>query len=109
MDSKNMFISSQHRLKDFDWSELTYVGLDHEMADEFKIDKVTKYAHMLFDEPEVYVIVGRHNSHVALLDDALPKVSMYLKTSDVMLCNTSFTKALQFYKIGVMQSGEKRQ
>ena len=102
MDSKNIFISSQHRLKDFDWSELIYVGLDHETANEFRIDKVTEYAHALFDESEVYVVVGRHDSHLTLLDETLPEVSTYLKASDVMLCNTSFTKALQFYKIGVM-------
>jgi hypothetical protein len=107
MDSKNIFISSQHRLTGIDWSELIHVGLDHDTANEFKIDKVTEYAHMLFDEPEVYVVIGRHDSHLAHLDDALGKVSAYLKTSDVTLCNTSFTKAMQFAKIGVMAFGQK--
>jgi len=108
MDSKNIFISSQHRLIGLDWSELIYVGLDHEAANEFKIGKVAEYAHKLFDEPEIYVVIGRHDSHLAPLNDALRKVSTYLKTSDVILCNTSFTKAMQFAKIGVMSFGEKR-
>jgi hypothetical protein len=108
MDSKNIFISSQHRLTDFDWSEPIYVVLDHEVANEFMIDKVTEYAHALFDEPEVYVVIGRHSSHLANLDNALRKVSTHLKTSDVTLCNTAFTKAMQFAKIGVMAFGQKR-
>ncbi|MCB2379870.1 hypothetical protein LGH70_19895 [Hymenobacter sp. BT635] len=89
------------------WSELIYVGLNHEKADEYKADKVAEYAHALFDEREVYVVVGRHDSHLALLDDALKGVSTWLKTTDVLLCNWSFTKAMKFYKIGVMNYGEK--
>jgi hypothetical protein len=108
MDSKNIFISSQHRLTGLDWSELIHVGLDHEAANEFKTDKVAEYAHALFDEAEVYVVIGRHDSHLAPLDDALRKVSTHLKTSDVTLCNTAFTKAMQFAKIGVMSFGQKR-
>ncbi len=108
MDSKNIYISSQHRLNNFDFSELIYVGLDHEKANEFKTDKVVEYAHALFDEPEVYVVIGRHDSHLANLDEALKKVSIYLKTTDVTLCNTSFTKAMCFAKIGVMSFGQKR-
>jgi hypothetical protein len=107
MDSKNILISSQHRLTGIDWSELIHVDLDHETANEFKIDKVSEHAHALFDEPEVYVVIGRHDSHLAHLDDALGKVSTYLKTSDVTLCNTSFTKAMKFAKIGVMAFGQK--
>ena len=109
MDSKNIYISSQHRLTNLDWSELTYIGLDHEFANEYKTEKVAEYAHALFDEPDVYVVIGRHESHLAELDDALKNVSAYLKKTDVTLCNTSFTKAMQFYKIGVMQFGQKHQ
>jgi len=86
---------------------LIYVGLDHDKANEFKLDEVTEYAHALFDEPEVYVVLGRHDSHLANLDKALEKVSTYLKTTDVTLCNTSFTKYMSFAKIGVMFFGQK--
>ncbi|MDB5267599.1 MAG: Immunity protein 50 [Hymenobacter sp.] len=108
MDAKNIFISSQHRLKDLDWSDLIYVGLDHEKANEFKAEMVAEYAHKLFDKPEVYVIIGRHDSHLSTLDEALSKVSSLLKTTDVMICDTSFTKAMNFDMIGVMSYGQRR-
>jgi hypothetical protein len=107
MDAKNIFISSQHRLKDLDWSDLIYVGLDNEQANEYKAEKVAEYAHQLFNESEVYVIIGRHDSHLSTLDEALNKISTLLKVTDVLLCNTSFTKAMQFNKIGVMSYGQK--
>lgn len=108
MDAKNIFISSQHRLKDLDWSDLIYVGLDHEQANDYKAEKVAEYAHQLFDESEVYVVIGRHDSHLSTLDEALNEISTLLKETDVLLCNTSFTKAMQFNKIGVMSYGQKR-
>ncbi|WP_159451979.1 Imm50 family immunity protein [Hymenobacter roseosalivarius] len=108
MDAKNIFISSQHRLKDIDWSDLIYVGLYHEQANEYKADKVAAYAHGLFDEQEVYVVIDRHDSYLSTLDEALKNVSVFLKITNVLLCDTSFTKAMQFSKIGVMSYGQKR-
>ncbi|HEX8657845.1 MAG TPA: hypothetical protein VF690_09940, partial [Hymenobacter sp.] len=108
MDAKNIFISSEHRLRNFDWSEIIYIGLDHEQANEYQTDKVAEYAHSLFDEPEVYVVIGRHDSHLSTLEEVLKKVSTLLKMTDVYLCNTSFTKAMKFNMIGVMSFGQKR-
>ena len=108
MDARNIFISSQHRLKDLDWSDLIYVGLDHEKANEYKAEMVAEYAHKLFNESEVYVILGRRDSHLSTLDEVLSKVSTLLKTTDVMICDTSFTKAMNFDMIGVMYYGQKR-
>ena len=108
MDAKNIFISSEHRLRNFDWSETIYIGLNHEQANEYQTAKVAEYAHSLFDEPEVYVVIGRHDSHLSTLEEALKKVSTLLKTTDVYLCNTSFTKAMKFNMIGVMSYGQKR-
>ncbi|UOQ74171.1 hypothetical protein [Hymenobacter cellulosilyticus] len=108
MDARNIYISSQHRLTGLTWSELIYVGLKHEQADEHKADKVAGYAHALFDEREVYVVIGRHHSHLSDLDEALENVSTLLQTTDVLICNQSFSKAMQFYKIGVVCYGEKR-
>ncbi|GAB3227133.1 hypothetical protein GCM10027346_10170 [Hymenobacter seoulensis] len=108
MDARNIFISSQHRLNDLDWSDLIHVGLNHEKANEYKAEMVADYAHKLFDGPEVYVVTDRHNSHVSSLDEALRNVSTLLKTTDVLLCDTSFTKAMSFDMIGVMSCGQKR-
>ena len=107
MDSKSIYISSQHRLNGLKWSDLIYVGLNHEKADEYRADKVAGYAHSLFDTSEIYVVIGRRDSHLALLDDALKSVSTWLKTTDVLLCNQSFSKVMRFHKIGVMRYGEK--
>ena len=87
---------------------MIYIGLNHEQANEYQTGKVAEYAHSLFDEPEVYVVIGRHDSHLATLEEALQKVSTLLKTTDVYLCNTSFTKAMKFNMIGVMSYGQKR-
>lgn len=107
MDAKNIFISSQHRLKNLNWSDLIYIGLDHEKANEYKAEMVAGYAHKLFHKSEVYVVIGRHDSHLSTLNEALSKVSTLLKTTDVLLCDTSFTKAMNFVKIGVMSYGQK--
>ncbi len=107
MDSRNIYISSQHRLTGLIWSELIYVGLNHEKADEYQADKVAEYAHTLFDEKEVYVVIGRHDSHPSNLNEALKNVATLLKTTDVLICNQSFSKAMNFYKLGVMCYGKK--
>ncbi|OON69291.1 Imm50 family immunity protein [Hymenobacter sp. CRA2] len=107
MDSRNIFISSQHRLNDVKWSDLIYVGLDHAQANEYKAEKVAEYAHALFDEEDVYVVIGRHDSYLSALDEALERISTLLKTTDVLLCNTAFTKAMKFNQIGVMCYGQK--
>ena len=108
MDSRNIFISSQHRLTNIEWSDLIYVGLNHEQANEYKAEKVAEYAHSLFGQDEVYVVIGRHTSYLSALAEALEKVNALLISTDILLCNTSFTKAMNFKKIGVMSYGRKR-
>ena len=108
MDSRNIFISSQHRLTNIEWSELIYVGLNHAQANEYKAEKVAGYAHSLFEQDEVYVVIGRHDSYLSTLEAALAKVEVLLVSTDVLLCNTSFTKAIKFNKSGIMSYGQKR-
>ncbi|WP_426491867.1 hypothetical protein [Hymenobacter sp. 102] len=108
MDSKNIFISSKHRLSTIEWSDSIYVGLNHAQSNEYKAEKVAEYAYSLFDEDEVYVVIGRHDSYLSTLKEALEKVSTVLMLTDILLCNTSFTKAMGFNKIGVMSYGRKR-
>ncbi|WP_133256803.1 hypothetical protein [Hymenobacter edaphi] len=108
MDSRNIFISSQHRLTNIEWSDLIYVGLNHAQANEYKAEEVAECARSLFDQEEVYVVIGRHDSYLSTLAEALEKVSELLISTDILLCNTSFTKAMKFNKIGVMSYGLKR-
>jgi hypothetical protein len=108
MDSKNIFFSSQYRITNFDWSDLIHFGLDHEHANEYKAEKVAEIAQSLFNEQEVYLVIGRHDSHLITLHEALKRVSTLLKITDVLICNTSFSKGMQFHKIGVMSYGQKR-
>jgi len=108
MDAKNIFIASEHLLRNFDWSDWIYVGLNHEQADEYKADTVAEYANGLFDEIEVYIVIGRHDSHLTTLSKALSQVSTLLKSMDVLICNKEFSKAMRFRMVGVMSYGQKR-
>jgi len=105
MDSKNIYISSQRRLKIPHWSDFIYVGLNHDNANEYQAEKVAEYAYSIFNESEVYVVRGRHDSHLALLEEALSSVSSWPETADVLLCNKAFTRAMKLYSIGVMRYG----
>ena len=86
---------------------MIYVGLNHAQANDYKAEKVAECAHSLFGQDEVYVVIGRHNSYLSTLAEALEKVSALLISTDLLLCNTSFTKAMKFDKIGVMSYGRK--
>jgi hypothetical protein len=108
MDAKNIFIASEHLLRNFDWSDWIYVGLNHEQNNEYKADTVAEYANSLFDETEVYLVIGRHDSHLTTLSEALGQVSILLKGMDVLICNKEFSKAIRFRMVGVMSYGEKR-
>ncbi len=108
LDAKNIFIASEHLLRNFDWSEWIYVGLNHEQADEYKTNKVAEYANSLFDEAEVYLVIGRHDSHLTTLSEALGQVGTLLKSMDVLICSKEFSKAMRFRMVGVMSYGQKR-
>lgn len=108
LDSKNIFIASEHLLNNFDWSDWIYVGLNHEQADEYQAEKVAECAHALFDESEVYLVAGRHDSFATELDSALSQISTLLKNKDVLICNKNFSKAMRFRMVGVMSYGHKR-
>jgi hypothetical protein len=108
LDSKNIFIASEHLLNNFDWSDWIYVGLNYEQANEYQAEKAAEYAHALFDESEVYLVAGRHDSFTTELSDALSQVSTLLKDKDVLICNKDFSKAMRFRMVGVMSYGRKR-
>lgn len=108
LDAKNIFIAREHLLHNFDWSDWIYVGLNHEQASEYKADTVAKYANSLFDETEVYLVIGRHNSHLTTLSEALGQVSTLLQSMDVLICNKEFSKVMRFRMVGVMSYGQKR-
>jgi hypothetical protein len=107
LDSKNIFIASEHLLNNFDWSDWIYVGLNHEQANEYQSEKVNEYAHALFKGNEVYLVIGRHDSFATELGNALSQVSTLLKTKDVLICNKDFSKAMRFRMVGVMSHGHK--
>ena len=107
LDSKNIFIASEHLLNNFIWSDWIYIGLNHEQANEYQTDNVAGHAASLFDETEVYLVVGRHDSHATILSEALSQVGELLKTKDLLICNKDFSKAMRFRMVGVMSYGQK--
>ena len=108
LDAKNIFIASEHLLRNFDWCDWIYIGLNHEQANEYKLDTAAAYANSLFDETEVYLVIGRHDSHLTTLSKALGQISTLLKSMDVLICNKEFSKAMRFRMVGVMSYGQKR-
>ena len=108
LDSKNIFIASEHLLNNFAWSDWIYIGLNHEQANEYQTEKVDNYAIQLFNETEVYLVIDRHDSHATTLSEALSQIGELLKTKDVLICNKNFSKAMRFRMVGVMSYGQKR-
>ncbi len=74
-------------------------------AEEFRADSVQEFLSSFFDEPEIYFVIDRHNSAVIAVADAAAKVKEYFKTTHVTLCDKSFTRMIEFNKIGVAKHG----
>jgi len=105
----NIVIASRDLTRTFDWSDWIYIGLNNDSANDYQTQKVAELAHTFFENEEVYLIIGDgEGSHTTTLRESLNQMSTLLKTNEVLLCNTSFTKAIKFNMIGVMSYGQKR-
>ncbi|MDO7854252.1 Imm50 family immunity protein [Hymenobacter convexus] len=107
-DAANIVIASRDLTRTFDWSEWIYIGLNNESDNDYQTQKVAELAHNFFEDEKVYLIIGYgEGSHLTTLSESLTQMSALLKTNEVLICNTSFTKAMKFNMIGVMSYGQK--
>ena len=105
----NIVVASRDLTRTFDWSDWIYIGLDNESANDYQFQKVAELAHAFFENEEVYLITGDgEGSHLTTLSESLNQMNTLLKSNEVLLCNTPFTKAMKFNMIGVMSYGQKR-
>ena len=105
----NIVIASRDLTRTFDWSDWIYIGLNIDSANDYQTQKVAELTHTFFENEKVYLIIeDGEGSHLTTLSESLNQMSTLLKTNEVLLCNTSFTKAMKFNMIGVMSYGQKR-
>ena len=83
-------------------NEWSFVG----EGNDFREQEVAEFIESFFAESDVYIVKDRHNSFLISLSEAPKKVKELLKDKDVILCDLSFKKMIEFNYIGVARHGE---
>jgi len=109
MDAKNIYIAYQHYSSGIKWemngeSEWIYLGT----AEEFKEERVVELINSFFEEDELYLITDRNTSTLIKKKEATEKVKKLLTDHNPVLANSSFSKIMEFNKIGVVRKGQRR-
>lgn len=103
----NIVTASQDFIRNFEWSEWIYIGLDNEQVYDYQADKVNKLAREFFENEDIYLL-DAENSQRITLDKLLPQINTLMQSKEVFICNKIFTKAMRFNSVGVMSHGQKR-
>ncbi len=108
MDAKNIFIACNRYAGRIKWvvilgNEWNYIGV----GDDYNEAKVNKFISNFFEDPEIYLVVDRHNSSLIQTTNAAQLIRQLLTRNNVTICNKDFTKMILFNSIGVMKHGTR--
>ena len=103
----NIVSASQDLVRNFEWSEWVYIGLDNEQVQDYQAKKVAEQVQTFFTDEAVYLI-DEDNSRLVKLSDLVNQISILTRNEDILVCSMNFTKAMRFNRIGVMSHGQKR-
>ncbi len=92
------------REKEVSATEWSYIG----EGDGFKLEESRKIIDDFFEDENIYLVEGRHNSEEIRKEEAAQILKDKLHDVDLTLCNTEFKKFIVFSKIGVLKKGEYR-
>ena len=106
MDSKLIYIANEKMKSQVDWpkttdSEWIYFGA----ASEVNFDIVRQKINSHFTEQLLYISSTRQDSFQTNKENALENIKHILGVQDFVVWNSSFTKAIEFNKIGVLRCG----
>lgn len=106
MDAKNIYIATNHMKSKIDWdrssgNEWSFVG----EGNDFEEQEVQGFINSYFTEDEVYLVIDRHNSFLLPKGKAAAEVKGKLSTQNITLCNSAFSKMVEFSYIGVAKHG----
>jgi hypothetical protein len=107
MDSKNIYISSERMKSLMVWpllgdTEWEYLGAEQE-ADK---EKVKLIINSYFEENDFYVVRDRRNSIECNKENIDEEIDPLLGSQDFIIWNKSFTRAIEFNRIGVLRRGK---
>jgi hypothetical protein len=107
MDSKNIYISSERMKRLMSWplisdTEWEYFGSEKEANKEKVKVIIDKY----FEESDFYIVRDRRNSIECNKVNINSEIDSLLGTADFIIWNKSFTRAIEFNKIGVLRRGK---
>jgi hypothetical protein len=71
----------------------------------FRVNEVNDFITSFFQESDIYMVIDRHLSYSIAKDDAATEIKKQLQQKDITLCNHSFSKMVEFNKIGVAKHG----
>ena len=106
MEAKNIYIATQHMKMKIVWerssgNEWSFVG----DGNDFKEQDLQKFIDLYFVENELYLVIDRHNSYQLPKTKATSQVKLNLSNQNITLCNTAFSKMIEFSTIGVARHG----
>lgn len=107
MDSKNIYISSERMKSLVAWpslgdTEWEYFGAEQEADKEKAWTIIDKH----FDDKHFYISLDRRNSVECDRENLDKEIDALLGNQNFIIWNKSFTKAIEFNKIGVLRRGK---
>lgn len=106
MDSKLLYIVSEKKRSKLIWPNDENFGWRYCGAHgEVKYDVVKQAVDNHFQDDELYICWNRQNSYPVEKPNVIEAIKGILGREDFFIWNTSFTKAIQFNKIGVFNCG----
>ena len=106
MDAKNIYIATSRMKSKINWekssgNEWSFVG----EGSDFKSSEVTDFIASYFSEDQLYLVIDRHHAYELAKTEASSKIQESLKNQNVTLCNKTFTRMIEFNRIGVAKHG----
>ncbi len=108
MDSKNIYITCQRMIEKISWEngdnikEWRYVGKD----DDFKDNENQSFINSFFEDKELYLIIGRHDSLRIPIKESALQVKNNLSEQHIVLSNKDFSRMIEFSTIGSARCGK---
>ena len=107
MESKLIYIANQKMKTKVTWSkssdtEWIYFGAEKEANKDIVLQQINCH----FSETQLYISHRRNDSFEARKNIILDSIEKILGYENFVIWNTSFTKAIEFNKIGVLRCGE---
>lgn len=101
MDSHLIYTVSSNLKGKANWNEWIYCGVGDDMKEDIVSNAINQY----FQDSILFYVSTRKESREINKQDIVERIKKDLPLYEIYIWNTTFKKAIEFNKIGVMRNG----